>query len=134
MTPSNCILINVCAKKFTNIIVFKCNNSTSTTTSKIKNAYFEIPEKEPKKYLSVPDIPQYGVSKLAKFKYAKGGGLVGGQKLFDLEIVAEDLPVGLPPMIGAPGPYLPTGVVVDSSGVIYMTSDVKRTILKFTPR
>lgn len=59
-------------------------------TSKIKDAYFEIPEKEPKKYLSVPDVPQYGVSKLAKFKYAKGGGSANGQKLFELELVTED--------------------------------------------
>ena len=59
-------------------------------TSKIKDAYFEIPEKEPKKYLSVPDVPQYGVSKLAKFKYAKGGGSVNGQKQFELEVVTED--------------------------------------------
>lgn len=51
-----------------------------------------------------------------------------------LELVAENLPVGLAPMIGAPGPYLPTGVVVDASGVIYMTSDVNKTVLKFTPR
>ena len=59
-------------------------------TSKIKDAYFEIPEKEPKKYHSVPDVPQYGVSKLAKFKYAKGGGTSNGQKLFELEVVTED--------------------------------------------
>lgn len=59
-------------------------------TSKIKDAYFKIPEKEPKKYLSVPDVPQYGVSKLAKFKYAKGGGSANGQKLFELEVVTED--------------------------------------------
>ncbi|SMN01588.1 Type I restriction-modification system, DNA-methyltransferase subunit M / Type I restriction-modification system, specificity subunit S [uncultured Candidatus Thioglobus sp.] len=59
-------------------------------TSKIKDAYFEIPTKEPKKYLSVPDVPQYGVEKLAKYKYAKGGGEVNGQKLFELEVVSED--------------------------------------------
>lgn len=59
-------------------------------TSKIKDAYFEIPEKEPKKYIPAPDVPQYGVSKLAKFKYAKGGGSVGGQKLFELEVVTQD--------------------------------------------
>lgn len=59
-------------------------------TSKIKDAYFEIPKKEPKKYLSVPDVPQYGVDKLAKYKYAKGGGVVKGQKLFELEVVSED--------------------------------------------
>lgn len=59
-------------------------------TSKIKDAYFEIPKKEPKKYLSVPDVPQYGVDKLAKYKYAKGGGEINGQKLFELEVVGED--------------------------------------------
>lgn len=59
-------------------------------TSKIKNAYFEISEKEPRKYLPVSDVPQYGVSQLAKFKYAKGGGSINGQKLFELEVVKED--------------------------------------------
>lgn len=59
-------------------------------TSKIKDSYFEIPKKEPKKYLSVPDVPQYGVDKLAKYKYAKGGGEINGQKLFELEVVGED--------------------------------------------
>ena len=58
-------------------------------TSKTKDVYFEIPEKEPKKYLSVPDIPQYGVDKLAKYKYAKGGGAVNGQELFALKKVSE---------------------------------------------
>ena len=59
-------------------------------TSGIKDAYFEIPEKEPKKYSSIADVPQFGVSQLAKFKYIKGGGTVNGQKLFDLELVAQD--------------------------------------------
>ena len=59
-------------------------------TSRIKNVYFEIPEKEPKKYLSISDVPQYGVSELAKFKYARGGGSANGQKLFELEAVTED--------------------------------------------
>lgn len=58
-------------------------------TSKIKNAYFEIPQKEPKQYSSVPDIPQYGVEQLAQYKYAKGGGTLNGQKLFELEVVSE---------------------------------------------
>jgi type I restriction enzyme M protein len=58
--------------------------------SKIKDAFFEIPEKEPKKYITVPDVPQYGVSKLAKYKYAKGGGEINGQKLFELEPVEQD--------------------------------------------
>ncbi|WGK69595.1 N-6 DNA methylase [Candidatus Haliotispira prima] len=59
-------------------------------TSKIKDAYFEIPAEEPKNYLSVPDVPQCGVSKLAKYKYAKGGGELGKQQLFELEKVTED--------------------------------------------
>ena len=59
-------------------------------TSRIKDACFEIPEKEPKKRLPIPDIPQYGVSRLAKFKYAKGGGSASGQKLFELEAITED--------------------------------------------
>jgi len=59
-------------------------------TSNIKDVYSEIPEKEPKKYLAIPDIPQYGVNELPKYKYAKGGGISGKQKLFDLEVVTED--------------------------------------------
>lgn len=59
-------------------------------SSKIKNSYFSIPEKEPKLYRSVPDIPQYGVDKLAQYKYAKGGGEINGQKLFELDTVTED--------------------------------------------
>lgn len=59
-------------------------------TSNIKDAYFEIPEKEPKKYLTATDIPQYGVKKLAPFKYAKGGGDYNGQKLFELEPVEQN--------------------------------------------
>ena len=59
-------------------------------TSNIKDIYSEIPEKEPKKYQAIPDIPQYGVNELPKYKYAKGGGVSGKQKLFDLEVVTED--------------------------------------------
>ncbi len=59
-------------------------------TSKIKDVYFEIPEKEPKKHLPVPDVPRYGKSKLAKFKYAKGAGEGNGQALFELKVVTED--------------------------------------------
>lgn len=59
-------------------------------TSGIKDEYYEIPEKEPKKYLSIPDIPQFGVTKLAKYKYAKGGGEINKQRLFELQTVTED--------------------------------------------
>ncbi len=43
------------------------------TTSKIKNEYYEVPKEKPKSRISIPDIPQYGVKKLAPYKYAKGG-------------------------------------------------------------
>lgn len=59
-------------------------------TSRIKDACFEIPEKEPKKRIPVPDIPQYGSHRLARFKYAKGGGSANGQRLFELEAITED--------------------------------------------
>ncbi len=59
-------------------------------TTGIKNEYFQIPEEEPKKYFSVPDIPNCGATGLAQFKYAKGGGMVNGQNLYELEKVTED--------------------------------------------
>ena len=67
-------------------------------TSGIKDRYFEVDkEKEVKK--DAPDIPQYGVNKLAKYKYTKGGydaNFVedkveyGKQKFFELETVSEE--------------------------------------------
>ncbi|PIP69388.1 MAG: N-6 DNA methylase [Nitrospirae bacterium CG22_combo_CG10-13_8_21_14_all_44_11] len=42
-------------------------------TSRIKNEYYEVPEKKPKSRISAPDIPQFGVKKLAPYKYVKGG-------------------------------------------------------------
>jgi len=59
------------------------------TTSGIKDAYFEVPVKKPKARTPITDIPQYGVDKLAKYKYAKNGGKVNGQKLFPLETVTD---------------------------------------------
>src|SRR5438445_3189403 len=44
------------------------------TTSKIKNEYFEIPAKKPKDRVAIPDVPQCGVTELARFKFAKDGG------------------------------------------------------------
>jgi type I restriction enzyme M protein len=61
------------------------------TTSGIKDEYFEIPAKKPKARIPIPDIPQFGVSDLATFKFAKGGGEAkNGQKLFPLETVSQD--------------------------------------------
>jgi type I restriction-modification system DNA methylase subunit len=70
------------------------------TTSRLKNQYYEIPDQKPKSRIEIPDIPQYGVSKLAPYKYVKGGisneqNIVSepeehyGQKFFELETVSE---------------------------------------------
>lgn len=67
-------------------------------TSGIKDRYFEV-NKEKQDRVSVPDIPQYGVTKLSKYKYAKGGVdqnaaepevEYGKQKFFELETVSEE--------------------------------------------
>ena len=60
-------------------------------TSKLKDEYYEVPAKRPKERIVVPDVPQFGVSQVAKFKFAFGGGSTKtGQKLFPLESVSED--------------------------------------------
>ncbi len=43
------------------------------TTSRIKNQYYEVPDKKPKSRIEIPDIPQFGINKLAPYKYVKGG-------------------------------------------------------------
>ena len=54
-------------------------------TSKLKNEYFEIPTKKPKDRITIPDVPQFGVTELARFKFAVGGGTTkNGQKLFQI--------------------------------------------------
>ena len=75
-------------------------------TSRIKNEYYEVPEKKPKSRISAPDVPQFGVKKLAPYKYVKGGisqsetGEAGEvkeptvdygkqQKFFELVVVSE---------------------------------------------
>jgi type I restriction enzyme M protein len=60
-------------------------------TNKLKNEYFEIPRKKPKARITIPDVPQFGVRELARFKFAVGGGTAkNGQKLFPLEVVSQD--------------------------------------------
>ncbi len=59
-------------------------------TSGIKDQNYQVPKEKPKDRITIPDIPQCGVAKLAKYKYAKGGGTYNGQKLFELEVVTED--------------------------------------------
>jgi len=75
------------------------------TTSRIKNQYYEVPDKKPKSRIEIPDIPQFGINKLALYKYVKGGISQTDtdditiaaepdpnvkQKFFDLEIVSEN--------------------------------------------
>jgi len=59
-------------------------------TSGIKDQYYQVPKEKPKDRITIPDIPRFGVTKLARYKYAKGGGKSNGQQLFELEVVTED--------------------------------------------
>lgn len=72
-------------------------------TSKIKNEYYEVADKKPKKRTIETDIPQFGVKKLAPYKYVKGGfsqidegkisepkiGYGTKQRFFELQVVTE---------------------------------------------
>ncbi len=51
----------------------------------------------------------------------------------DLTVLASDLPIGLPPFMGPPKTFLPTGVIVGADGIIYVTADVIHSVLKLTP-
>lgn len=73
-------------------------------SSRIKNEYYEIPDKKPKSRIISPDIPQFGVKKLAPYKYVKGGISQSEaddaqepkpeygkqQSFFDLQVVSEN--------------------------------------------
>lgn len=50
-----------------------------------------------------------------------------------VEEIAAGLPLGLPPFMGPPKTFLPTGVFVGSDDIIYVTADVTHTVLKLTP-
>lgn len=61
------------------------------TTSGLKDTYYEVPSDKPKARITVPDIPQFGIKKLATYKYAYGGGTTPeGQKLQAIEVVGQD--------------------------------------------
>jgi len=60
------------------------------TTSRIKNQYYEVPDKKPKSRIEIPDIPQFGINKLAPYKYVKGG--ISQTDTDDTNIVAEPDP------------------------------------------
>ena len=60
-------------------------------TSGLKDEYFEVPAHKPKARIPATDIPQFGIKKLALYKYAYGGGTSPeGQKLLPLSIIGED--------------------------------------------
>eukprot|EP01097_Dermamoeba_algensis_P010977 TRINITY_DN8346_c0_g1_i1.p1 TRINITY_DN8346_c0_g1~~TRINITY_DN8346_c0_g1_i1.p1 ORF type:complete len:396 (-),score=65.90 TRINITY_DN8346_c0_g1_i1:159-1346(-) len=63
---------------------------------------------------------------------------VGAQRLLSIhpsrltrDIIAENLPIGLPAPEGFSPPFILSSVAVDSAGCIYLSSDLKNTILKF---
>lgn len=60
------------------------------TTSRIKNQYYEVPDKKPKSRIEIPDIPQFGIKKLAPYKYVKGG--ISQTETEDVNIVSEPDP------------------------------------------
>jgi len=50
-----------------------------------------------------------------------------------IEVLASNLPLGLPPIMGPPKTFLPTGVFAGRDGIIYVTADVTHTVLKLSP-
>ena len=42
-------------------------------TTGLKNEYYEVPLKKPKDRITIPDVPQFGVTELARFKFAFEG-------------------------------------------------------------
>jgi sugar lactone lactonase YvrE len=47
-----------------------------------------------------------------------------------LEVLAENLPIGLPAPTGLPPAFVPTGVASDSQGNVYLTSDLENAIYR----
>lgn len=62
------------------------------TTSRIKNQYYEVSDKKPKSRIEIPDIPQFGINKLAPYKYVKGGISQTGTGIAETKIVSESDP------------------------------------------
>ena len=50
-----------------------------------------------------------------------------------LQVLAAELPIGLPPFMGPPKAFTPTGVVADARGRLFVTSDLNYTVLRLTP-
>jgi sugar lactone lactonase YvrE len=49
-------------------------------------------------------------------------------------VVAENLPIGLPSRAGMPPGYLATGVAVAADGTLYVTSDLNNSLLRLRPK
>ena len=61
------------------------------TTSGIKNEYYEVPAEKPKARRTVADIPRFGESSMATYRYAVNGGVgPDGKKHFPLKMVSEN--------------------------------------------
>jgi len=59
------------------------------TTSGIKDEYYEVPKEKPKERITVTDIPEYGKSRVSRYKYVRGGKRKG-EKFHDIEVVTQD--------------------------------------------
>jgi type I restriction enzyme M protein len=60
-------------------------------TSGLKDEYYEVQATRTKARIPATDIPQYGIKKLARYKYAYGGGTSPeGQKLLPLSVIGQD--------------------------------------------
>ncbi len=57
-------------------------------TTQLKNEYVHV-DKDRHTRNSITDIPQFGVTTLSPYKYAKNGGKKNGQKLSELQVVTE---------------------------------------------
>jgi streptogramin lyase len=51
-----------------------------------------------------------------------------------LSVLADNLPIGLAAPESSATPYTITDVAVDADGIVYMSSDIERTIHRITPR
>jgi sugar lactone lactonase YvrE len=49
-------------------------------------------------------------------------------------VLATNLPIGMPSPFGTDSPYVPNDIAVDSTGQIFLSSDIEQTILKLTKR
>lgn len=61
------------------------------TTSRIKNQYYEVPDKKPKSRIEIPGIPKFGEKETPPFLFVKDGksNQYPSIQFFELEIVSE---------------------------------------------